>query len=601
MAVLCESYSVVVRREAIDRRFVGGWKGFVNKLPNSSMCTDEELVRVGFLDPDLLNIYVNSLIHEGLIYEIDIVIVDQNDGPIKDCDWIQFSKTQFEGGEHEVSMCWLWEGHKPPKGSIILKDESFVLATPMGWSPGGIKHGVGIDNLKFLRSEGGLDIYWDEEEKKEVFTTKKSKNDKEVKNNKNLLYILLLLISLILLFFFIQTNKVWSMEKSEILSNEMCDGLPAVPVDTMEGFCMGLVAQGFEFPRGVLPLSSKEILVVDMGRGWARKKGSLWRVVKEGDTYRKTRILRNLDQPHAIVKSPSGLIYLASIDRVSILEMGASSARLVDVIGGDSGLEPLPVTGRHPLKQLAFDSVGNLFINIGSASDNCELPDKKKGNKRGVCKEATGLEQRGAIRKYRITPNGGFNRNWEIYASGLRNSMGMVFDPLNQALWQVESSRDAISKYDPKLDDRLLPHDELNLIEKGNNYGWPYCYDLGIPSPEYPQYNCSFSKKPVLLLPAHSTPLGMAFHDSRYLPKSMQRGLFVTLNGYRSTGQRIIYIPFNNNGMPKKKILNVVSGWNKSNGLPKGAPVDIRVSDDGALFISDDRNGNLLRLIYIGP
>ena len=410
----------------------------------------------------------------------------------------------------------------------------------------------------------------------------------------------LLLIFFFLLIFF-SHNKVFSEKNAEILSKEICDGLPAVPVDTMEGFCMGLVAQGFEFPRGVLPLSSKEILVVDMGRGWARKKGSLWRVVKEGDTYRKTRILRNLDQPHAIVKSPSGLIYLASIDRVSILEMGASSARLVDVIGGDSGLEPLPVTGRHPLKQLAFDSAGNLFINIGSASDNCELPDKKKGNKRGVCKEATGLEQRGAIRKYSITPNGGFNRNWEIYASGLRNSMGMVFDPLNQALWQVESSRDAISKYDPKLDDRLLPHDELNLIEKGNNYGWPYCYDLGIPSPEYPQYNCSFSKKPVLLLPAHSTPLGMAFHDSRYLPKSMQRGLFVTLNGYRSTGQRIIYIPFNNNGMPKKKILNVVSGWNKSNGLPKGAPVDIRVSDDGALFISDDRNGNLLRLIYIGP
>ena len=53
--------------------------------------------------------------------------------------------------------------------------------------------------------------------------------------------------------------------------------------------------------------------------------------------------------------------------------------------------------------------------------------------------------------------------------------------------------------------------------------------------------------------------------------------------------------------MPNKFFFNVISDWDKSNGLPKGAPVDIRMSDDGALFISDDRNGNLLRLVYIAP
>ena len=391
----------------------------------------------------------------------------------------------------------------------------------------------------------------------------------------------------------------WSKDSREMSTSGICDGLPLVPVKTMEGFCLGLVAKGFDFPRGVLPLESGEILVVDMG-SWQHRKGSLWKVVKQDGEYKKIRLLHGLDRPHAIVKSPSGLIYVASADRVSILEMDTSNARLVDVIGGDSDLDSLPALGRHPLKQLAFDSDGNLYMNIGSASDNCELPNEKKGSNRGVCEETIGSEQRGVIRKYMKMSNGGFDLNWEIYASGLRNSMGMAFEPTNQSLWQVENSRDAISKYDPKLDNKMLPHDELNLIEKGNNYGWPYCYDMGLPSPEYSQHDCSVSVKPVLLLPAHSAPLGMAFHDGHNLPKSMQRGLFVTLRGYRSTGHRIVYIPFNSDGQPKQKTLNIISGWDKSNGLPKGAPVDIRVSNDGKLYISDDRNGNLLRLSYIG-
>ena len=391
---------------------------------------------------------------------------------------------------------------------------------------------------------------------------------------------------------------VWGKDRPELLTSGMCDGLPRVPVTTMAGFCVGLVAQGFDFPRGVLPLPSGDVLVVDMG-GWGPKKGSLWRVTKKAGVYTKSRLLRGLDRPHGIVKSPAGLIYVASIDRVSMLEMGASTVRLVDVIGGDSNVAPLPTSGRHPLKQLVVDRAGNLFVNIGSASDNCEQSNEKKGRKRGVCQEATGPEQRGAIRKYTMRPDGRFDPAWEVYASGLRNSMGLTFEPVTQALWQVENARDAISKYDPTLDDARLPHDELNLVKDGRNYGWPYCYDVGVSSPEYPQHDCSPYEKPALLLPAHSAPLGMAFHAGRHLPPAMRAGLFVTLHGYRRTGHRIVYLPFNSDGQPTQKMLNVVSGWDKSNGLAKGAPVDIRVADDGALLISDDRNGNLLRLTYV--
>ena len=108
----------------------------------------------------------------------------------------------------------------------------------------------------------------------------------------------------------------------------------------------------------------------------------------------------------------------------------------------------------------------SLFVNIGSASDNCELPNEKKGSKRGPCAKRQPVLHHSVGIHPQIQhelPYGGFDPDWEIHASGLRNSMGMAFEPVNQTLWQVENSRDAISKYDPKLDDKRLPHDELNL------------------------------------------------------------------------------------------------------------------------------------------
>ena len=392
-------------------------------------------------------------------------------------------------------------------------------------------------------------------------------------------------------------HLAWAKNQVAIPTSGTCDGLPRLPVATLNGFCLGLVAQGFSFTRGVLPIDGNQVLVIDMG-GWGERKGSLWRVYKGPVRYKKVLLLSGLDRPHAIVKSPRGLIYIASVDKVSLLDQTSSTARLIDVIGGSSNIPPLPTSGRHPLKQLVFDEKGNLLVNIGSASDNCEQSNKKKELKKVLCEEAEGIDQRGAIRKYHVKPDGSLNPQWEVYASGLRNSMGLAFEPIKNTLWQVENARDSISKHDPSLDDAALPHDELNLIDQGANYGWPYCYDMGVSSPEYPNHDCKKYRRPEVLLPPHSAPLGMAFHDGRGLPNAIGKGLFVTLHGYRDTGHRIIFIPFGSDGKPSNGFIDIVSGWDETNGLTKGSPVDIRKADDGSLFISEDRNGTLLRLSY---
>ena len=120
---------------------------------------------------------------------------------------------------------------------------------------------------------------------------------------------------------------------------------------------------------------------------------------------------------------------------------------------------------------------------------------------------------------------------------------------------------------------------------------------MGVPSPEYPRSMIVlFLRSQFLLLPAHSAPLGMAFHDGRHLPNlSMQRGLFVALRGYRSTGHRIVYVPFNRllgrTCLHRKLSMLFLVGINQMGFQRVSIPLDIRVSDDGALFISDDRNG----------
>ena len=176
MAVLCEAYSVVVRRDAIEEYFDNGWSGFLENIPNGTMCTDEELVRVGFMDPALANEYIQLLLSNGLRFDsgrADLEIVDQNKGPINDCKWIQFLKTKLKDTSHDISICWLWEGHKPTEG-VILKIGSHKIATPANWKPGLMEHGVGTDHLEYLRDEDGMTVYWDPKKKKEVFIVKSS-------------------------------------------------------------------------------------------------------------------------------------------------------------------------------------------------------------------------------------------------------------------------------------------------------------------------------------------------------------------------------------------------------------------------------------------
>jgi hypothetical protein len=175
--------------------------------------------------------------------------------------------------------------------------------------------------------------------------------------------------------------------------------------------------------------------------------------------------------------------------------------------------------------------------------------------------------------------------------------------PQVQARW-ARASRDSINKLDESLTDQEgdLPHEELNVIQEGANYGWPYCIDNGTPNPEYRgRVDCSNFKNPALLLPGHVAPLGMAFYTGTMFPAAYQNNLLVTFHGYREYGHRLVLVPTDAQGVPGVgEPLDIIRGWEKSaDGKdPMGAPVDVIVAQDGSLFVTEDKNGDVLRVSF---
>lgn len=369
-----------------------------------------------------------------------------------------------------------------------------------------------------------------------------------------------------------------------------CDGYPRVELHTAPGLCVGLVATGLGFARGVVALGNA-IYVADMG-GWHADRGRILRLDLHNPRSPAV-VLKGLNQPNGLAPGPEGSLYVGLAGKVIRFDPAAANpAATVREV-----LTHLPGSGRHPLSAMAVAADGSLYVNIGAATDHCEGADGAAPDPASECPELRETPPRASILRLRPDAQPVDARTLKPYATGLRNSMAMTVLP-NGRLLAANNARDYINRADPGLSDEDLPHEPLLLVEQGADYGWPYCYDHGRASPEYPKADCAGRRTPDLLLPAHAAPLGMLLYRGSRLP-GLDGHLLLGYHGYRAQGHRIVALGLEGGeGLPVAGMTqDVVSGWGYAEGShPQGAPVGLWQAGDGSVLITEDHNGTLLRL-----
>ncbi len=269
----------------------------------------------------------------------------------------------------------------------------------------------------------------------------------------------------------------------------------------------------------------------------------------DGKADEKIVFIDGLNNPHGI-DYYDGWFYIAEENRVIRVKDDDN-----DLKADDGSLEvvvpSLPTGGHWTRTVKVYD--GKIYVSIGSSCNNCVEEDKR----RGAILECT------------------FEGECEVYVSGIRNAVGFIF--YEGKIYATENARDWAGED--------LPPDEINIVEKGRHYGWPYCFGKNIPDPEYSKPELCKDKEPSFVdLQAHSAPLGLAFYEG---------DLFVAFHGSWNrdvpTGYKVVRI-----NMEDKTVSDFATGWLKD-GEVSGRPVDIIVFND-ALLVSDDLAGKIYRI-----
>jgi glucose/arabinose dehydrogenase len=237
----------------------------------------------------------------------------------------------------------------------------------------------------------------------------------------------------------------------------------------------------------------------------------------------------------------------------------------------------VPDDGQHKTRTVAFLQDGRMVLSVGSSCNVCEEEDPRRG---------TVLVYDG--------PNGEGER---VFASGLRNAVGLAVHPETGELWATNNGRDLLG------DD--IPPDTIHILLEGAGYGWPACHGGEVIDPDYGHPGaCEQVPMPAVGLQAHSAPLGMVFYAGDSFPAEYQGDLFVAFHGSwnrsEPTGYKVVRIPVRD-GDASGPVEDFATGWlDDETSSASGRPVGLAVGPDGALYVSDDKGGFIYRISYSG-
>lgn len=318
-------------------------------------------------------------------------------------------------------------------------------------------------------------------------------------------------------------------------------------------------------------------------------------------------------------------LYFGANDRV--LRYRLPAGQLTPIGEPEVVVSGLPDTEDHISKTLVLAGPRTLYVNIGSASNACQV-DNREAQSPGVfpCPE---LPIRAGVWQFDAMGTNQTQSNGQHHATGLRNMVALAVHPRTNELFGVQHGRDMLFENWPQFftveEDAVLPAEEFIRITRGSDNGWPYCYfdavseNKKVLAPEYGGngqlvsgngINCASYNQPLVTFGAHWAPNGLHFYNGTQFPARYRNGAFVAFHGgfdrapLPNEGYQVQFVPFGANGQPTGPAEKFADGFaGPLTPLPANAkhrPVGVTEGPDGSLYVSDDRGGRIWRIIYTG-
>ncbi len=349
------------------------------------------------------------------------------------------------------------------------------------------------------------------------------------------------------------------------------------------GFKVTQFVTGLDNSRKIITAPNGDVFVAESG---ANRLRVLRDTHGDGKADVNQVFVEGLKQPFGIAFYPPGpqpqFIYVANTDSVVRFpykngDLKASGAEqvMVDDISGGGRLRG----GGHWTRDIVFSRDGRkMFISVGSRSN----VDDNEGEARRA-------------RIFEFSPDG---KNERVFASGIRNAVGLAIQPQTGQLWCSVNERDG-------LGDHLVP-DYITHVTDGGFYGWPWFYIGGNQDPRHEGKHPELKDKvlvPDVLLQSHSASLCMTFYTGSQFPRAFQNDGFAAEHGSwnrsHRTGYKVIRVPLQN-GRATGEYEDFLTGFVTAGGDVWGRPVGVTVARDGALLVSDDATNSIWRVAYTG-
>lgn len=298
-----------------------------------------------------------------------------------------------------------------------------------------------------------------------------------------------------------------------------------------------------------------------------RRSDSIYAVVRVDNGTRTIELIDGLNTPNGIAFH-DGDLYVAEIDRVTRYK--DIEENLANVPPGEVLDIDLPSKSHHGWRYIGFGPDGRLYISIGAPCNICD--------------------ESGFAQIVSMQPDGSDRRT---FARGIRNSVGMTWQPGSGDLWFTDNGRDMLG------DD--LPPGELNHATKeGLHFGYPYCHAGELLDPKLGAgRDCADYQAPAQKLGPHVAPLGLRFYTGDMFPEEYREQIFIAEHGSwnrsKKIGYRITLVRLED-GVPVS-YETFADGWLQNESV-SGRPVDLLVLKDGSMLVSDDFAGKIYRISY---